>query len=1359
MPKLLIHPSLQRSFEHKVLPVLRARGMLRESNPQALLDRLIRDRQQIWMPVLERPKEGQLVRVPGQWREMETTGKGEPMFIVPIGDYLARLPQSAVPRGESVLRVGRSFGRRIFAEFAEADPADDSPASHERHVLLVSTSEITVLADLLPDRDALLATEVWPNENLPLRLLHQRRNLFRPSAAETLEPLLLDSNDGVWFAISCQSCRGSGSVSCAACNGAGTTDCPKCAGSGVYRPARSCPKCSGSGVYRAAQTCPNCGGSGSFIGKYGDRMGDCRRCHGQGGWPQINCSACEGRGMWPQQDCSLCEGRGRLDCRVCNATGHVECRRCCGNGCLRAGFQLEQGVFTERASRSASAVPFSPEAIAMYDWANRKIIEFEGGARGLWQRIEEIQVAAGQGNRAFEQAWRKHIAEFGMLHSCLNLSMEAEEIRETGAVELEGASASTARSPGRVTLEFRVCGKKRREWIENGEPPFPVGSALTMHATPNAGPLVLPLQGKKLLSEKDAPTFVGVRGMGKQMRLRIRFPAAIDFARLPEHFWIRRDAPPPAELAQARALSEWCSADRRTHPILRAILSSDVTTDFGALKLPSSPILDGNLPQAMAVALALSSAPLGLVKGPPGTGKTTVIEEVVTRMADSGKRVLICSESHQAVRNALERLHKAKRFRMLRWGREENLRGEDEHFYREENIASTFPGEVISGTDVRLIAKTAEIERLSDALSGISAACSAAGELASVRERLSGQRRQAEARLDKARAESEQQRERELAAAAERHASASRGPMERLEQCRASALALEKNEARLAGDAAQAKERFLKKTGRNPKNVDVPNSIGRRLRDTFMPDIFVSVEALEQRYSDAARKLDTCSSDLCAYRGEIQSVEQTLRKLTTERDERAQRARQLCDEQTAHARHTCADELSAFEREQREMENQTFPCRQAGLHLASEFAILPEAEPSMQFWNEVRGAAERRSVELINERDFMREWRDEIALPQSGDILAELYFRSTQVFFATCVGVRSWKRFAAMVGEVDLVIIDEAAQATIPQKLGPMLLGKRALLIGDERQLPPTGLMGERDLCRDHCPARCQEPHLDAPNEVSSMARMSPCWLERSFFEWLWLEKPHVPRVMLKRQFRMHPDISEFVGSVFYPEGLEDGVTRENRHLNFGEFTRAVCLISTSGDGKRRYESKAPGDDPGYWNDLEQQKVEAVLARAEATLDMPVSFGIITPYRHQVDRLRTKLGQCCRGFNKVILDPEADVASVNSYQGSQRDVIVISFVRSPTPCRSCAGHGCAKCGGRGFDGSGLSFVRDLRRLNVAFSRAKRMLILVGDIDALTDPRFGGGRAGARVLSRFFEYISNRGKVLRVWETKANPAPS
>jgi superfamily I DNA and/or RNA helicase len=60
-------------------------------------------------------------------------------------------------------------------------------------------------------------------------------------------------------------------------------------------------------------------------------------------------------------------------------------------------------------------------------------------------------------------------------------------------------------------------------------------------------------------------------------------------------------------------------------------------------------------------------------------------------------------------------------------------------------------------------------------------------------------------------------------------------------------------------------------------------------------------------------------------------------------------------------------------------------------------------------------------------------------------------------------------------------------------------------------------------------------------------------------------------------------------------------------------------------------------------------------------------------------------------------------------------------------------------------------VHDLRRLNVALSRARKMLILIGDVRALTNPMFGGTAEGRQVLRQFRSYIQDKGKVLHVWE--------
>jgi len=132
-----------------------------------------------------------------------------------------------------------------------------------------------------------------------------------------------------------------------------------------------------------------------------------------------------------------------------------------------------------------------------------------------------------------------------------------------------------------------------------------------------------------------------------------------------------------------------------------------------------------------------------------------------------------------------------------------------------------------------------------------------------------------------------------------------------------------------------------------------------------------------------------------------------------------------------------------------------------------------------------------------------------------------------------------------------LVIVDEAAHATATETIVPLLYGKRALLIGDEMQLPPVVAHNVPE-CGAECLAvlRIALPEPAAfGGGVAAAVRMSGCWLECSLFEWLWRFRGELPRVMLDTQFRMHPDIAAFVGNVFYPEGLSTAITAAERTL------------------------------------------------------------------------------------------------------------------------------------------------------------------------------------------------------------------
>lgn len=242
---------------------------------------------------------------------------------------------------------------------------------------------------------------------------------------------------------------------------------------------------------------------------------------------------------------------------------------------------------------------------------------------------------------------------------------------------------------------------------------------------------------------------------------------------------------------------------------------------------------------------------------------------------------------------------------------------------------------------------------------------------------------------------------------------------------------------------------------------------------------------------------------------------------------------------------------------------------------------------------------------------------------------------------------------------------------------------------------------------------------------------------------------------MLDTQFRMHPDIADFISHVFYQNRLRNGVSEKDRSLIFDDFNNALCLISTSAY-KDRHEIRA--GETSFANELELELTLRVLQKAQKFLDVPAQFGIVTPYAGQRDLMHQRLSDFFDLKSNLKIGRE-DVASVDSFQGSERDVMICSFVRSPSnkpkKCPHCKdghvnGKVCSFCGGRGILGSNLAWVHDLRRLNVAFSRARKMLILIGDIEVLTDPKLGN-QEGADVLTRFREHVLNRGTFRHLWE--------
>ncbi|MFB6141333.1 MAG: AAA domain-containing protein [Halosimplex sp.] len=254
--------------------------------------------------------------------------------------------------------------------------------------------------------------------------------------------------------------------------------------------------------------------------------------------------------------------------------------------------------------------------------------------------------------------------------------------------------------------------------------------------------------------------------------------------------------------------------------------------------------------------------------------------------------------------------------------------------------------------------------------------------------------------------------------------------------------------------------------------------------------------------------------------------------------------------------------------------------------------------------------------------------------------------------------------------DFDAAVVDEAGQLTEPGTLAATNLAERFVLVGDHQQLPPV-VQGDE-------PEPADLPTGDDGNPAPGAA------LSRSLFQRL-IERYPDASVMLDRQYRMAQRIQAFASREFY-EGQLRPATGEvaGQHLRQLDGVDVGALPDHLGD--RVAFVDPDGTANGNTNPTEADAVaETVRAYREAGVPA-ADIGVIAPFRAQVAEIGKRLPD------------EVAVDTVDRFQGSSKEVVVISFVAT---------------------GSLESPIfEDYRRVNVALTRAKRALVLVGDADAL-----------------------------------------
>jgi superfamily I DNA and/or RNA helicase len=345
----------------------------------------------------------------------------------------------------------------------------------------------------------------------------------------------------------------------------------------------------------------------------------------------------------------------------------------------------------------------------------------------------------------------------------------------------------------------------------------------------------------------------------------------------------------------------------------------------------------------------------------------------------------------------------------------------------------------------------------------------------------------------------------------------------------------------------------------------------------------------------------------------------------------------------------------------------------------------------LAWYNETR-------VKLEQKAQLLQNWREE--LQQSTDQLYPELLHYADVIGATCIGSATAKGLESV--EFDLAIIDEAGQIGLPDLLVPLVRAKRAVLVGDYNQLPPF-MSNEVESWLENLSSSLDEDHETINGKLISNM------LAKSAFEQLFTTNPpSTHSVSFTRQGRMPQMIADFVSDQFYNKRLGTFSIDKMQHTidNDPIFRHALTLIDTSDERsatkweqrQTKYESL---DEAGYINVIEAKLIANLAEVYERT---GKDWIVIVPYRAQARLIIQELKSRIDTHN---LSLEERVATVHSFQGGERKKVIYGFTRSNTAGK-------------------IGFLKEVRLLNVAMTRAQQHLILVGNFAALTranDARF------------------------------------
>lgn len=295
-------------------------------------------------------------------------------------------------------------------------------------------------------------------------------------------------------------------------------------------------------------------------------------------------------------------------------------------------------------------------------------------------------------------------------------------------------------------------------------------------------------------------------------------------------------------------------------------------------------------------------------------------------------------------------------------------------------------------------------------------------------------------------------------------------------------------------------------------------------------------------------------------------------------------------------------------------------------------------------------------------KEIQKDWINRCSGLESLDYQV---IKCATIIAGTCIGFLSNDYVKDL--DFDYVIIDEAAKATTPELLVSIIKAKKIVLVGDQNQLPAY-----------------------ANHELSPIIADLTKKPQYRLFDILFKELPETHKQILTEQYRMRKNIGNLISQVFYDNAVRSPIPDSKRLHGIKMFEgKSIIWIDTKNMHNRDENSKKGGS---YCNYSENAIIKKLLIkfREEGILEK-LNIGIITGYKGQKELIRKTVTN--NGFDKEA--KTIDINTLDAFQGRENDIIIYSTVRTK---RS------------------IGFQKEKERVNVAFSRARNLLIVCGDKD-------------------------------------------